>query len=215
MILNSPFLPGTKSAGGLTLAKWKGKNTARARIYQNSSKSSKQIFQRARFAYVNNWAIFVGTSIIKLLWQKYEKNTTYMNEFNSYNVPLQPTYVDEATPFAGVGTDIKLGKGDLEQVPLSGAQNYDDATGDVTVVWDDTITGNGLATDKVVIVVTDGESLTVKTELTKTRTDGTATITMPAGLTGDQMTVYISAYRDSTAGKRSVALGDAADVTVV
>ena len=215
MIINSIFLPVTKSAGGLTFAKWKGKNTARARIFSNDSSTPPQIFQRARFRWVIFLMTLIGKDIIKLLWQVYEKNTTYTNECAKYNVPLQPNYVSKKIPFEAYAPNFKLGKGSLEQVALSGDQTYEQSTGIVTVNWSNIITGNGRATDKVVVVIADGEKLISKSDLTKTRADTTTTINMSIGSSGASMTVFISAYADDISGKRTVANGDAKDVTVI
>jgi hypothetical protein len=211
MIINSPFLPAVKSAGGLTFAKWKGLNTARARIFSNKSKTPKQIFQRARFNFLTTITNITGRTWIKRFWKQYERNTTYMNEFYRENVPLQPSFSDESTPFEGDAELVKIMKGDLEGVSFDGDQEYDDSTGDLVVVWDSSISGNGLSTDKVFVVVADGTSGVSETDDSTTRADGTVTVSLPAGLTVDNMTVFIGTYRELTDGSLRTADGNAVD----
>jgi len=196
MIINSPYLPATKSAGGLTFAKWKGFNTARGRIFANSSRSPKQIFQRARFAYVQQLATLWGKSAIARFWKQWEKNTTANNELMRLSVPLQPVYVDDTTPFDPEGDKFRIMKGDLEMVAFDGNAVYTPATGKVVIPWTTPINGNGLASDKIYLLVLDGHTPMAGVNDTHIRSDGTGEVQVGKNTAGTMITAYIGVYRE-------------------
>ena len=209
MIINSPYLPAIKSAGGLTFAKWKGLHTARGRIFANASKSPKQIFQRSRFAYIQMLATLWGITAIRRFWKQWEKNTTAANELLSLNVPLQPIYVDETTPFDPEGDKFRIMKGDLELVTFIGDAEYTPDTGIVSITWTTPINGNGLASDKIYLLVLDGHTPMAGINDTHIRSDGTGLVQVGKNTAGTMITAYIGVYRELIDGslKTSNAVG--------
>lgn len=211
MIINSPFLAARKSAGGLTFSKWKGLNTARARVFKNGSKTPKQIFQRDKFSFISLISQLMGKALIKSLWSQYEKNNTYMNQFFSYNLPLQPDFVNESTPFEGDALEVKITKGSIEPIGIIGDPTYNVATGAVEVVTDTTISGNGLDTDEIIAAVGNGIAGVSDIVLTETRVDGSVSLSLPAGLTPSECTVYIGVKRTLTDGTIQTGISNAKD----
>lgn len=215
MLIHSPYLPAIKSAGGLTFAKWKGLHTARARIFANASRTIKQIFQRERFKFVQTLAMFWGKTAVNFFWKQWEENTTASNELMHTNVPLQPTFVDPETPFSGNAADFMIMRGDLEKIDFVGNAEYTPATGEVAVIWDPAVKGNGLSTDKVYFLVLDGDANMAATEETKTRADASAAVTVGKDGDGASVTAFLGLFRELTDGSIRTANGVGKDVTAV
>jgi hypothetical protein len=102
---------------------------------------------------------------------------------------------------------MKVSKGDLEEPQPITSAVYTTGTGALVITHPITFFGNGLATDKAYAVVVKKPILNVvnwegalyvyppSLGDTKTRGDATLTLTLPAGLTATDMTVYLF-YKD-------------------
>jgi len=195
MLVNSPFLPAIKSAGGLTFSKWKGLNTARARVFKNGSKTPKQIFQRDKFAYLMSIRKLLLKVVLEGWWKPYENNTTYINEWLKANLPEQPVYVNDSTPFAGDLSKIIMSLGDLAECRLAGDQTYDTATGALSLNWSTTLSGNAEDTDLINIQVINLEEKYQENDDYGERQDGSGSDTLPTGMTATDIHLYCTPYR--------------------
>lgn len=98
---------------------------------------------------------------------------------------------------------LKVSKGDLEGTTEITTAVYTTGTGATVITFPTAIFGNGLATDLVYAMVAKKAILNVLTwdpvlfvfppsrGNSKTRTDGTVTLTLPAGLTATELTAYV------------------------
>jgi len=98
---------------------------------------------------------------------------------------------------------LKCSKGDLEGTSEITTAVYTTGTGACVLTFPSTIFGNGLATDLVYAMVAKKAILDVTTwepklfvfppsrGNTKTRSDATVTLTLPAGLTATDLTAYV------------------------
>jgi hypothetical protein len=120
---------------------------------------------------------------VEAIWARFERQTTYLNEFNSPNIKAQPAFVDDVTPFVGDPEKIKFAKGKLETLANVVDAIYTTANGDVGVAWDSTILGNGKLTDTVFLLVLDSVHNFKYVLPAVTRADGNVAGTIRAGLT--------------------------------
>lgn len=207
MILPSPWVAGTQSAGGLTCTKWKGKPIAKARIYENKSASPKQVFQRERFKFVKDLGKIFGNDYLEPIWKYFERKTTYVNEYLSFNIPLQPVFVDKDTPFSGDPESIYPVKGSLE--PLAGIYDAQYAPGDgsTSIFWNSSIVGNGQPTDVVYLIVVDTINKVRYVSGAVTRSSNDVVMNIPAGLDPNDLLLCPVVLQDQADG--STIYGDA------
>lgn len=191
MLINSPYLPATKSAGGLTFAKWKGLNTARGRIFVNKSKSPKQLFYRDKFKVTTDFLKSLPKAFYEPMWSLLEKNTTYINERNRANLLRQPDFVDEETPFSLDPSQILLSTGDREPVASPLDTTYNATTGLYEWTWGTGISGNGKPTDPCIACMISTENGIGYFTDGANREDGGNSITIPTGLNPIEMYAYV------------------------
>jgi len=142
-----------KSSGEITFSKWRAHTVIKTKITTNESNSVKQIFQRAKFAFVSVWNTALSGDFIPRFWTQWRTPTTVANSaFMSYNIVRQPEYVNPETAFAGDASEIVISRGNLEPAPIISAI-YTPGTGKLNVIWNTTISGNGENTDKVYCLV--------------------------------------------------------------
>jgi len=196
----------TQSAGEVTFAPWKGISVFKNKIMTNTSNSEKQIFQKARFAFVQSITTMlsdplVSPNFIRRFWERWATNTTTgVNAFNSENIPLQIAY-DPITPipFAGQFSLIKFAKGTLESLTAVPAPTYDELTGEVDVSWSKAVSGNGLVSDKVYFAVFYAITGMLYISESAIRDDESLTLSMPIGLTaGTGMPYFLFTFRGAT-----------------
>jgi len=187
MIVKSLFGKIKGSAGGITVTNWKGKQVAKERITSNKSNSYKQIFQRARFAYVALFQKIMKGAILEPIWSIFERGTTWANEFSGFNIPLMTAFVTDLTPFVGDPLDISFSQGDLEMVALPTDALYNTADGVTDIAWDDAIIGNGELSDIVKFYVIDTSTKVLYTIDAIAREDEGAGGVLPTGLTATDL----------------------------
>jgi len=99
---------------------------------------------------------------------------------------------------------MQVSKGDLEALTSFEAATYNPGTGVLSLTWGNTHFTNGLDTDKVYCMVAKKPILNTATwkptlfmytptDTTKTRVDGSGTVTLPAGLTAADLVAFIFA----------------------
>ena len=171
--------------GNMVFSNWKGINTARAYAVPANPQSIGQTAQRTKFAAVVSLAQnLLGTLII-----------TYVNPFavkmSGFNMFIS-MFIANATS-AGLATALcQVTKGTLEGADISTA-TYNTTNGNVDVAFPSTVSGNGLATDDVSILVLDNASNQVigYGSADATRTDAGVALSVATGLLAADLIVYI------------------------
>jgi len=199
MKLNGLFAKFTGSAGGLTFAVVNGQQIGKSKVISNKSQSVKQIFQRARFAYVLEQALALKISVVDYFWDQFKDTRSAINIYLGYSVERQTEYAAPETPFVPDWTKLKMSKGSLEGIEPVSTNIYVTATGLLTVAWNSDILGNGLATDKIFVVIIDTENGVYIINDTATRTDSSIDdFDIGEGRDATKIYTYVFAYRELT-----------------
>jgi len=188
----------TQKVANVVCQKWKGLNTVRELVIPKNPKTPKQVFQRDRFSFIVKIARMINDTIITVFWKLYATvSTTEWNEFSGDNIKLQPEFSVPETLFSPDYSKLLLTKGTLEGSVIGGTKTYNSTSGQVVVDFSDAILGNGLDTDKAVLIVIDEEhdyyylsSLTLNV-----RSNPPITFNIAAGLTVAKLHAYLFFYR--------------------
>lgn len=188
----------TQKVANVVFQKWKSLNTVREKVDPANPRTPKQVFQRDRFSFITTLGRLINDSVILPFWNYLATGfTTAWNEFFSTNIPLQPVFVDDVTPFLPDFSDVVATEGLLEPAAVSGTPNYNPATGDAQFDTLTTIIGNGLATDILRLVIVDEENgvAFINAVDDVTRTDGGVTLAIGAGRTAANLHAYSFLHR--------------------
>lgn len=135
--------------GGMVGFVWKGIPVARAWVKPFNPQSIAQTAQRDRMTAMVAAAQAVYSSIITTYWDPFAVKMSGYNSFVKYNIKVLA-----ATTFYWTVSNV-LSRGNLYPVAITSAVLADN---EVTFVLDDTVAGNGLATDGVDIFVINKET---------------------------------------------------------
>lgn len=187
-----------QKVANVVFQKWKSHNTVREKVDPANPRTPKQVFQRDRFSFITVLGRLINNSIILPFWNYLATGfTTAWNEFFSTNIPLQPVYVDEVTPYLPDFSDVVATEGLLEPAPLTGLQTYDAATGDTVINFETATIGNGLATDLVQCIVVDEiNGVAISSPSTgNVRNDGVINFNIGAGRDFLDLHAYVFLHR--------------------
>lgn len=188
----------TQKVANVVFQKWKSLNTVREKVDPANPQTPKQVFQRDRFSFITILGRLVNDLIIFPFWQYLATGfTTAWNEYFSTNIPLQPAFVDDVTPFVPDFAVVAMTEGLLEPAPLTGLQTYDEPSGAVQINFDTATIGNGLATDLVQCVVVDEvNGVAISSPSTgNVRTDGVIDFNVGSGRTFTDLHAYLFLHR--------------------
>jgi hypothetical protein len=168
-VLPQGFLgPGSGKVGGGIMSKWKGIPYVKGYVKPANPNTSAQQVQRSRMSA----CVALGQQLYSLVIQEYfaplAVKMSGFNAFVKYNVQQLAASTYYLT------TDNVMSVGSLITAAVDGAAL---AANTVTVTWDDSIIGNGLATDVVDLIVINKETNAIYvTQDTYARDDGTGTV---------------------------------------
>lgn len=188
----------TQKVANVVFQKWKSLNTVREKVDPANPRTPKQVFQRDRFSFITILGRLINDSVIFPYWQYLATGfTTAWNEFFSTNIPLQPVFVDDVTPFVPDFSLVVASEGLLEPVGYDGTPTYVTATGVFAADYIGDIIGNGLGTDIVRAVIVDEENgiAFITPDITFTRADLNLTMNIGAGRAIADLHCYLMAYR--------------------
>lgn len=187
-----------QKVANVVFQKWKSLNTVREKVDPANPRTPKQVFQRDRFSFITILGRLINDIVVLPFWNYLATGfTTAWNEFFSTNIPLQPVYVDEVTPFVPDFSDVVMAEGLLEIAALTTPQTYATGTGLVAINWETDILGNGLDTDIVRIVVVDevnGVAL-INSATINTRNEGVLSFDIGAGRVAVDLHAYLFCHR--------------------
>ena len=170
---------------------WKGEDYVKVYAIPGNPRTEKQVYQRDRFSFCQLIASALLTAIVQVFWKQFEDSQSGYNAFISANILAQDDYDTGGPTFSGDYEKVKVTKGSLEPVASVTSATYDSGNEKIDVVWDDTVTGNGQATDKIIIVIWDSVANVAYVSTAKTRADLTETVTVPSGLTAANLKCYV------------------------
>ena len=191
-----------QKVANVVFQKWKSHNTVREKVDPANPQTPKQVFQRDRFSFITILGRLINISVVRPFWAYLATGfTTAWNEFFSFNIPLQPVYIDEVTPFVPDFSEVVATSGLLEPAPIVGNIEYDPLTGLLTWGWSDVVIGNGLPTDITRIVVVDEENgvALISPEVSTTRTDGSDNMNIAVGRVAVNLHAYFFLHRGAGA----------------
>lgn len=187
-ILNGILGGGSGKVAGVVMAAWKGINYLKGYAIPANPQTVAQTAQRNKFSFTVLFAKTILSSVINKFWEKMNTGMSGFNSFMKQNV----SQTDNVT---GLTVTNKILSGSLEgstQVQPA----YNAITGALDTEWQSIVLGNGLATDKVLIVVFDkANNVSFVSDAISTRTSGTETINIGAGRTATDILVFIGLYR--------------------
>jgi len=174
--------------GPVVGGKWKDIDYMRAYVIPANPNSPAQQLVRAKMSALVAFGRKLLTSILQVYWDPFQTSMSGFNAFISRNYSkLQVGNVLNEAAVLSVGT--------LEATSLL-TSTYNTSSYVVQCTWDKTISGNGLGSDKLCMVVYDKTNNRWYFESgVETRNSSTGTITIPAGLTATNIYTYVFFYR--------------------
>lgn len=130
--------------GPVVGGKWKDIDYMRGYVIPANPNTSGQQLVRAKFAKLVSIAKSALTTLIQVYWDPFYSNMSGFNAFISTNYP-------ESTSTGVLDTSCKVSKGTLE--PLAGLTSATIVGTTLTITWNESINGNGLATDSLKCVI--------------------------------------------------------------
>ena len=165
--------------GPVVGAKWKTIDYMRSYVIPANPNTSAQQLVRAKFAELVARGRQVLATLLNVYWDPFYSDMSGFNAFISKNYSLSSS--------TGALTSANImSEGTLEPTP-----SFIDATitgTSLVINWSPTVSGNGLATDiiKVVVYSLTSKNLYFITSAVQ-RSVGTATLTVPSGITEDDI----------------------------
>lgn len=182
-ILNGILGGVSGKVGGVVGGSWKGIDYLRAYAIPANPNTAGQQTQRGLMAGVVSFARAMLGGVIHPFWNPFASGQSGYNSFCSENLKAMtsPTDFDNAI----------VSKGNLEKAGVTAAF-YDGAAGEASIVWDSSIAGNGLATDRARLVVFDTDTnFAFISDGTDTRTDGNIVLDVGQGRTPSELRYYL------------------------
>lgn len=176
--------------GAVVGANWKGIDYMKQYTIPANPQSSGQTEHRTKFKAVVQLAQVLLGTLVATFWNPF---AVKMSGFNAFVKSVFP----DASATGLVTASCIVTKGSLEAVPFLGDPDYNTATGAMSLVWNDAITGNGLSTDSVgylVIDKTNNQVIAYNGDW-KTRGDGSDIASIGTGYTATNLVVFIFAHR--------------------
>jgi len=172
--------------GGVVGSKWKSIDVGRIYVVPSNPNTPAQQTVRERFSAVQAYASSLLSTLIQTYWDPFYNTMSGYNAFIGANYSL----LSNTDTF---DEDCVVSKGTLEPLPSITSASVTGTT--LTLTFDETISGNGLATDvlKCVVHRVIPNTLHFCTS-SQTRADSPATITVPSGTTDDDY-VYVFLHR--------------------
>jgi hypothetical protein len=188
-IINQGILGGLSGKVGQVIgASWRGINYLRIYAVPSNPQTAAQTLQRTKFSHCVALAKSVLSTICNKFWENMFPQMSGFNALVKKNLPLCE---EDGT----LGVSNVISAGSLECINLS-AGTYNPGTGAVSCTFSPVCTGNGLASDKVVIVVYDRfERFSYVNDTGVLRSAGTITAALPAGLTAADLLAFAFVYR--------------------
>jgi hypothetical protein len=182
-ILNQGFLgPGSGKLGGAVMASWKGIPYAKGYVVPANPNTSAQQVQRSRMSACVALAQQVSSVII----------TEYFNpvavKMSGFNMFIKNNIMELASSTYILTVDNKMSVGSLNPTSITSATL---ASETVTFAYDDTVQGNGLATDVVdLIVINKNTNAVYVTQDTYDRDDAGGTVSCPGETTAADLIAF-------------------------
>lgn len=178
--------------GPVVGGKWKDIDYMRAYVIPSNPNTPAQQAVRAKFAKLVLLAKIILPTILQTYWDPFYSNMSGFNKFISANYAT----LDVSNDLVATS---KMSIGSLEGLGTAIA-TYVSATGILTCLYSDTITGNGLANDFVALVVYDKNLETFYiTDISGTRDDATIARNCGIGKTATDLIAFVFAYRGTGA----------------
>jgi hypothetical protein len=182
---------GVNKIGNVIGATWKGIAYVRSYVIPKNPNTEAQQAVRAFYRIVGRFGSTILGSVLQKFW---DPTAVAMSGYNAFikavkkkELPIPPL------------KNMVLCAGRLEGC-TSMQSNYYSPTGALGVSWDDTVLGNGLATDKAVIVCHDNaNNVSFVSDGVKTRGDNNAVIDIGEGRLYSDLTAWIFFYRGTKA----------------
>lgn len=188
VIVNGIMGPVSGKVGGVVGADWKGINYLKAYTKPANPNTASQQTVRTKFAAMVAFSQQLLPTLIPFAWDPFAVKMSGFNYWIKENYDL----VDGSNL---ITANNVMSKGTLAPVAIT-TMEYNTAVPDVEVAFDGTIYGNGLATDKVSVVVVNNDDGKIYTNLEDVqRDDGSAICVVPAGLTSSDLFGFIFASR--------------------
>lgn len=170
--------------GPVVGAKWKGIDYMRSYVIPENPNTLNQQTQRTKFSAIVAIARQVLSTLLQPFWDMYYTNKSGFNAFISENINT----LDGSNKLQ---VSSIMSKGTLDGV-ASITATYNTGDGEIVVTFDDTVEGNGLATDIAYLVVYDvaGNKLALYTDNDE-RSSGTTGCTISSGLTATSVIVWL------------------------
>jgi hypothetical protein len=179
-VINLGILGGfSGKVGPVVGAKWKDVDYMRGYVIPANPNTPGQQTVRARFGNMVAYARAVLTTLIHTYWDPFYSNMSGYNAFISTNY-------GELTAPGVIDASCIMSKGTLE--PIASITSAVIAGTNLTVTFNETISGNGLATDvlKGVVFSINDNTLSFITS-TGTRADSPTVFVVPSGTTEDDI----------------------------
>lgn len=210
---------GGGKVGPVVGSRWRGIDYVRAHIADIANpRTEGQVRARAIITAVGDMINKANNDFIRPYLRPFRQDgQTEQNLFSrrninalrglTWNVGPNATAAEEAPDFRDV---VVFGEGELETAPLNDV-TYDSVSGIVSVEWNNTVSGNGLASDKVIVIAMIPPSIrdlavgqtSYKSEPgvmwvddSATRNDSTHMLTAYTGLTASDLFVYLVLFRE-------------------
>jgi len=173
---------------GVVGGAWKGINYVRGYAIPANPQSAGQVAQRGKFSFSVTFAQSILSSVINKFW---EKMNAGMSGFNSF----QKVNISQCDAVTGLTVNNKTMQGSLESTTFLTAE-YDTVTGNINLTTSASVLGNGLATDKMLIVVFDKtNNIAFVSDAINLRSETGATMAIGEGRTATDLIVFVSYYR--------------------
>jgi hypothetical protein len=182
--------PVSGKVGNVVGATWRGIDYLRIMPANVSNpRTPGQLNQRAKFIMVLRF-LQPLLDFIKIGFRTWAVKMSAFNAAMSYN--LRNAVTGEFPDFDISFADVLVSRGSLRAV--SGVSSTSPQAAELQVQWDDNSgMGNALATDRVMVVVYNSEKMDVRYEMDAGfRSDGQATISLPASYSGDEVQVWLA-----------------------
>ena len=169
-------------------AQWKETAYFRGYTIPANPNTEAQQAQRAKMTTAVWYARAILGSVINPYWDPFEKAYSGYNRFLSVNVKAMAS----GTAYESIMTS----RGKLEKASAMDGTTYTPANGEIEITWTGNLMGNGLATDKSLIVITDVvNKIAFISAGGATREDGSEVIDIGEGRTAANLKSYLGFYR--------------------
>lgn len=174
--------------GAVVGAKWKSIWYMRGWVKPANPNSQGQQTQRTKMTVMVGYGRDLLTSILQPFWDPFYNTMSGFNAFVKENIGKLGTG-------NVIDLDCVMAKGNLEGVAVI-TGTYSTGNGNTTLTWDKAVSGNGLVTDSIAVVVADvtGKKLYGFTPVA-TRDDENVIVVIPSGLVATAVIVFAFFYR--------------------